>query len=153
RILGLWRRGRPLDRGRAVLLAVGLGGGWAFLVAALVDLSVELAAWAGPRFQTIAGALGLGGGLGVLCRADTESGHIPLLAVLAVLTAWSIVGKGRTFRWNRRRVAWAFVTAWCVPVAALLAGGAAERGQRWAQALVGRCRFFEVPTDDVERLA
>jgi hypothetical protein len=43
--------------------------------------------------------------------------------------------------------------AWAVPLAALLAANGADPDAPWAAALVNRCRFAAVPTDDVERLA
>src|SRR6185312_7975056 len=55
--------------------------------------------------------------------------------------------------WTPRRLAWATLAAWAVPLAALVASLAPASGARWAVELIGRCRFAAVPADDIERLA
>src|SRR6185312_6230163 len=55
--------------------------------------------------------------------------------------------------WTPRRLAGATLAAWAVPLAALVASLAPGPGARWAEGLIGRCRFAAVPADDIERLA
>ncbi|HEX8199566.1 MAG TPA: DUF6798 domain-containing protein, partial [Isosphaeraceae bacterium] len=116
----------------------------------------------GPESRTgaVAGVLGLGvlgAGLIFLARHDTESGHGRLLAALAVTAVWTVAARGHSFVWTPRRLRLAVVGAWAVPAAALVApywpGLESGPGRRVAEALIGRCRFGEVPLDDVERLA
>lgn len=154
-LLELWRRGTLADRGRATLLTVGLAGDWAFVVASLVEVACAALERSPVRPSVrlaLAGA-GLGWGLIFLSRHDTESGHLPLLAALATLTVLTLVFRGRSLAWNRRRIVWALAGSWTVPLLALGATGEAMRGQAWATSLVDRCRFAAVPVDDVERLA
>jgi hypothetical protein len=99
----------------------------------------------------------LGGGLLFLVRHDTESGHVRLLWALGLLAVWMVATRGRPFAWTPRRVGLALIGAWAIPLAALVApfvpGLDSGTGRRVAEALIGRCRFGEVPVDDVERLA
>ena len=115
----------------------------------------------GRRSKARADAVGLvdpgGSGLVFLARHDTESGHVPLLAGLGALAVGTrSLGASTARPGHRRRVAWRWSASWAVPVAA--AGGPLGRGRprlatagrrRWS----ARCRFAEVPTDDLERLA
>ena len=52
-----------------------------------------------------------------------------------------------------RRLRWAFVSCVAVPVAAFVAGLVGNPGHPIVRALVERCRFGAIPTDDIERLA
>jgi hypothetical protein len=54
--------------------------------------------------------------------------------------------------WTRRRLAFATLACGLVPASALLVP-ILDPGSPVASALVARCRFFALPTDDVERLA
>jgi hypothetical protein len=155
RIVGLWRNGGALGRARALLVAAGLAGDWRLVVATVVELSVSAVesvtrrpGWAWAAFGVV-----LGGGVIFLTRHDTESGHLPLLAVLAAWVVASRLLRGRQGGWNRRRLGWALGTAWALPVAAVLAASGADPPAPWAAALIERCRFAAVPTDDIERLA
>lgn len=157
RLVALWQKGTWTERGRATLLTVGLAGDWALVVATLVEVAcatLEHLSFRPAIRRAAAGAV-LGWGIYHLTRHDTESGHWPLLASLAVLTVLTFVKRGRTWSWtwNRRRIIWAIAGSWAVPVIALAATGEAMRGRAWATSLVDRCRFAAVPVDDVERLA
>ena len=156
RLMMLWDRGDLMGRGRAVLVAVGLLGDWMLVVATAVEVAASLAEARGRRAVEVGvGLVALGLGLAWLARHDTEAGHGPILAALAVLGLGSAVARVRPFGWNRRRVGLVLVGAWAVPAAAL--GVQMARGDRAAdgpvgEALVRRCRFAEVPADDLERL-
>jgi hypothetical protein len=78
---------------------------------------------------------------------------VPLLSALFVFVVASGLLRGREFRWNRRRVAWAILGAWVVPAASLVAASDSMRDQPWARTLIDRCRFAATPADDIERLA
>jgi hypothetical protein len=164
RVLELWRRGNLPDRARALLLTVGLDGDWTLVVATSFEITMTILDVArsrglgDPAFGRIRWGLGsavLGLGLGFLARHDTESGQIPMIGSLVVLIVGTWANRVRAFRfcWNRRRLAWALFGAWAVPVAALIAGSGFDGDRPWVHALVDRCRFAAVPTDDVERLA
>ncbi|WP_422925251.1 DUF6798 domain-containing protein [Singulisphaera sp. PoT] len=155
RLLTLWRSGSYLDRCRAMLLGVGLVGDRAFVVATLFDVLIEALDRVGVanRTRVVAAGMFLVVALRFLSRHDTESGHIPLLAGLVCLVLVTLVQRRWTPAWNRRRVAFALVTAWFVPVAALVAGALGDTKSALVCGLVERCRFGEVATDDVERLA
>jgi hypothetical protein len=112
------------------------------------------------------GALVLG--LAFLARHDTERGHQRLMAALAALALSETAGRllsgrypalaARTIdpRFRRRALGWALVAAWALPGAALVvpwvAGQGAAHG-RLVESLARRCRWGEVPADDIERLA
>lgn len=136
----LCRLVRGVSRNRFDAAAVGLGG---------------------PRnrrlLSGLAGSCVLVAGLRFLGHHDTESGHIPLLAALGVAILATLVGRRRTIAWSRRRFAAAFVLAWLIPGMALVLAaapvGGSLRAQRWARGLVEKCRFGEIPVDDMERLA
>ena len=59
--------------------------------------------------------------------------------------------------WMTRRLRGAFVVAWVVPLAALLAAAVPLDNpvsrHSLVQSLINRCRFAAVPADDIERLA
>jgi hypothetical protein len=140
---------------------VGLAGDWTLVVATAIDLGVAAVEAARARGLVRSGPwltkgvfwLVLASGLTFLARHDTESGQGPLIAALGALMVVSWVVKGRAPGWDRRRLAWALGVAWAVPLAALVAGNVPDPTRPWAAALVNRCRFAAVPTDDVERLA
>ncbi|HWE36284.1 MAG TPA: DUF6798 domain-containing protein [Isosphaeraceae bacterium] len=157
RVDRLWRRGDPTCRIRAALLAAGLVGDRALIVATAVELVMA----AGAAWPIGLGVLGAG--LGYLARHDTESGHWALmggLVVAAVVTVFDLGRVGPTrFRGRTRgtRLTFALVGAWVVPALALIGCGLPVGGSGPARvavgALVARCRFAEVPIDDGERLA
>lgn len=159
RVLALWRRGDVVGRGRAALLTAGLAGDWALVVATLVEIGVAVVE--STRFRWYGSALVGGGillfGLRFLGSHDTESGHIPLMVAMAVAIACTLAGGQATFAWTRARFAGMLCAAWLIPGAALFLElgpvGESVVSQRWARALVEKCRFVEVPTDDMERLA
>jgi hypothetical protein len=163
RVVALWRRGDLASRGRAVLVGVGLSGDWMMVVATAVDLGIAAAEWASlrgilPDSRALPNAIGLAilaFGLLFLARHDTESGHLALLAGLGALGIGSLIARWRPVSWSRRRVALALVGAWAVPAAALSVSLLLKDpgAHTWSAGLVGRCRFAEVPTDDLERLA
>ncbi len=157
----LWKRGGLLDRGRVVLIAAGLSGDWAFVVATLVDLSVAGYEAYRARRVTPAGSaaraavflITLGLGVAFLTRHDPEQGQGRLLASLAAFLALALIVRGRAPGWNRGRLGWALAGAWALPILALGAGFWTGPKPAWADALAERCRFGAVPTDDMERLA
>jgi hypothetical protein len=179
RVDRLWRRSDPTGRARAALLAAGLVGDRALLVATVVELVMA----AGAAWPIGLGILGVG--MGYLARHDTESGHWPLLGGLAV-AALSVILSARMHdatrqlhrprpraagvdidrslvtvmqgvAARRRRPSLALAAAWIVPALALIASWLPSGGsgplRTAAVALVARCRFAEVPIDDGERLA
>ncbi len=156
RVVMLWRRGGFLDRGRAALIAAGLAGDWALVVASAVEATLAAADALGVsgRARWAVAAVVVGLGLGFLARHDTEAGQVGLIAALAALALGTRIARVRPMAWNRRRLAWAIGAAWAVPAAALVVPLAmADPGSHaWSLALVGRCRFAEVSTDDLERL-
>ena len=147
RVVGLWRDGRFVDRARAVLIAIGLAGDRMLVVATAVDLAVsglEYArtalrmktwawhpAWTGGSF-----AIALGMGLVFLARHDPEQGPWFMVAAVAALAALPRLVRGRTWSWNRRRLAWALALAWAVPLAAFLAANLADPRAPWAEGLI-----------------
>ena len=160
RVVALWGRGDFAGRARAGLIALGLSGDWSLVVATAVDFGMATAEWAGLRRRwrwsaEVVGLATLAYGLVFLIRHDTESGHLSLLGGLGLgaLGAW--VGRKAPLAWNRRRVVLAMAGAWAVPLGAMIAPWVVDDLPRhpWAMALVGRCRFAEVPVDDLERLA
>ena len=174
RVVGLWRTGKWLARMRAILIAVAVTGDWLMVVVTLAELAVSAAEALRSRLATHqfarvfdvavhVGALALG--LNFLGHHDTEYGHLPLLAAIGtgalagipsfLRSPWRSlqIRLGSTPR--RRRAI--FAAAWAVPFAALLAGTIpvdwAIARSPLVRGLIGRCRFLEVPADDVERLA
>ena len=155
RVVSLWGRGDLASRGRAVLIGVGLSGDWSLVVATAVDLGMAAVEWASVSVA-VRNGIGLAIlalGLAFLSKHDTESGHVALLAGLGVLGIASLVHL--RLSWTPRRLAWAMLGAWAVPASALAVPWIVDdpSGHGWSAGLVGRCRFAEVPTDDVERLA
>ena len=165
RLVDLWSRGGWFHRTRAVLIGVALAGDWMFVVVTLAELGATLAERAGDRLSRLVYGGLLAWGLFFLSRHDTESGHWPLLLVLAgqPVRACPRSGIGGLVAapfgiWSRPR-----------PALVLAAGldradtGAAGRNswrglRRWhhsplVRGLIARCRFAAVPIDDIERLA
>jgi hypothetical protein len=155
RLVSLWGRGDLASRGRAVLIGVGLAGDWMLVVATSVDLGMAVVERASKRTSHLTGLAILVAGLVFLARHDTESGHRTLLAGLAALVLGSLAARRLRLSWSTRRVAMAMVGAWAAPASALVVPWLIEDpGSRaWSAGLVERCRFAEVPTDDLERLA
>jgi hypothetical protein len=162
----LWDRGGAVERTRAALVVAGLAGDWMLVAVTLFEAAMTLTDGlircgkvAGRRAVAVRGiAWGvLAVGLVHLARHDTESGHWPLLAVAAA----GLLGFGwlrrRPLEWTRARQLRVAALAWVVPLAALAVelapAGRGARGGGWRAMLVRRCRFGEVPIDDVERLA
>src|SRR5207253_2424106 len=84
---------------------------------------------------------------------DTESGHLRLAWAMAALVVGTVATKGRRWAWTPRRLRWAVALAWAFPLAAWI-GPMVVEDQPGAQrhlleALAGRCRFGDVPTDDL----
>lgn len=179
RVAALWGRGDLAGRARAALIAAGLSGDRALVVATAVDLGMAVAGWASRKFGVgrgvaspdqalsnhptrrwlpIVPSVGLGilaYGLAFLARHDTESGHVPMLGALGALAGYTLLSRWRRPSWTPRRIGLALAASWAVPAVALavpIAMGDPGRGG-WAAAMVGRCRFAEVPADDLERLA
>jgi hypothetical protein len=144
-------------------VGVGLAGDWMMVVATAVELGMAAAEWASlrgilPGSRALPNAIGLAilaSGLVFLARHDTESGHLALLGGLGILGIGSLFVRYRQVSWSRRRVVLALFGAWAVPVAALSVSFLLRdpAAHAWSARLVGRCRFAEVPTDDLERLA
>jgi len=163
-VVRLWRRETAGDRLRAVLIAVGLAGDRMLVVVSLFEATMVAFDAARRRQMTVAPAVRIAGfgvlaaGVVFLSRHDTESGHVPVAAAAAATFALNPLVQRRSWAWSRRRAAFRLAAAWAVPVAALGANlipdeGLTPRAKALRQTLVRRCRFAEVPVDDVERLA
>jgi len=175
RLMALWQSGTWLGRQRALLIAVGFIGDWLLVVVTLSELAISIVEaipfrmrWF-PRWDILETAvflLMMALGLNFLGHHDTEYGHIPLLLALGTGLLIGIVGHrgherflSRSLRadWTALRLGGALALAWFVPLAALLAA-AIPWNHPWSRSslvatLLNRCRFTEVPVDDVERLA
>jgi hypothetical protein len=151
-------------RTRAVVIALALTGDWSFVVVTLAEVGVGLAEQAGePVARLVYGGL-LSCGLCFLAQHDTESGHWPLLLVLALCLVAHRVRVDRSPVTHLRRLlqtrpAAVLSLAWAVPLLAILSGALPEKVSEtvyssWplARGLVAHCRFVAVPTDDIERL-
>jgi hypothetical protein len=173
RVMAFWRNGGWLERIRAILIAVALTGDWLLVVVTLAELSVtaseavrDLCPWCRDyRFiDLLAMSAMLALGVNFLMHHDTEYGHIPLLAALGlglVMGLWGSLGKNaqvlsRRRVWTPARVRAAMALAWGLPLAALVAAAVptdhALARHPLVRGLIARCRFAEVPADDVERL-
>lgn len=171
RVWALWQRSGWLDRLRAAALAAGFLGEWRLVVVAMAELAASIAEGIGHRsaldlltrkLPVVAWVLVMSTGLDFLGHHDTASGHIPMLAVLALVVVLRLV-RTRTGLVRVRddvpipRLAVVGVLAWIVPVGAMLAAliPIDHRASRLAivQSLIDRCRFGPTPMDDIERLA
>lgn len=159
-VRSLWESQGVTGRLRAVLIGVGLvGDGMLVAVTAYeVTMSVRDAlarpGRAGWRAGRIAGFGVLAAGLAWLSRHDTESGHVPLLVAVVVGLGAGRFLAGVARPVTTRRRALRLAACWALPLAALAANALPEGGgQGLRRALVRRCRFAEVPIDDLERLA
>ncbi len=80
-----------------------------------------------------------------------------MLAAIGATIALGRLPARRPMDWSTRRVAYLTAASWLVPAAALVANLVPEAafpgGRALHQALIRRCRFGEVPVDDLERLA
>jgi Domain of unknown function (DUF6798) len=157
RAVALWDRGDLASRTRAVLVGVGLSGDWMLVVATAVDLAMAFVESVDRRrtSSTIVGLVVLTIGLVFLARRDTESGHWPLLAGIGTLAVGTLLARGRRFCWTPRRIRLTMAASWALPFSAAIVPAVVPdpSTNRWALALVARCRFSETPTDDLERLA
>lgn len=154
RLVGLWRRGGWADRGRVGLIAAGLLGDWAMVVA--TGAEVIAAIGARRRSGRAVWVVGVAVGLEFLRRHDNQVGPlVPLAAILAAIGV-GLISDRMTAGWTPRRVRWAVAAAWLVPISSLVAALAprdAEGGPpRWARPLIARIRLTEVPIDAVETL-
>jgi hypothetical protein len=120
--------------------------------------------WSAIDAVTWFGVLALG--FNFLAHHDTEFGNRTLLIALSVGLFVAYLGRERGKRgelaawnlgWMTRRLRGAFIVAWVVPLAALLAAAVPLDNpvsrQCLVQSLINRCRFAAVPADDIERLA
>lgn len=156
RLADLFRNGRWSSPIRAAVLMAGLTGDWALVVATALELSAAICErFRGWGRELVPGAV-LAYGLWFLTRHDTELGHRPILAAIVLASVWRAFGPRE---WTARRVRWAVLACWIVPVAALIAAvaPATTDGPAWLTSvrgrLIERCRFLETPSDDMERLA
>lgn len=94
-------------------------------------------------------------GLVYLRRHDTQQGQWPLLATAGAVMLWALLNRRLRLQWNARRRLLAFSFAWSVPLAAFVVPPllGVESGNPVVETLAGRCRFWAVPLDDVEKLA
>ena len=165
-VQNLWNRGTAQGRTRAGLIATGLIGDWSLVVVTLFECVMTLNDRLEPRLHHRLTLLGrccglsvFGGGLFFLARHDTESGHLGLLVISLVTSAFGGRIASRLSKRGGRRTAMRMGIAWMLPLIALAANLVPEP---WLSdsgagairlALVKRCRFAEVPVDEVERLA
>ena len=164
-IMRLWNRGDAQGRTRAALIGTGLTGDWSLVVVTLFECImwfIDRHAARFPSWRKVGGWCGAGFlacGLWFLAKHDTESGHIPLLAVSFISIAFGGWFAGRLRLHGTRQLALRTILCWIVPAASCAANlipegtlhGRASRSLRLA--LVKHCRFAEIPVDDVERLA
>jgi hypothetical protein len=150
RVADLARNHGAFGKTRAMLIAAGLTGDWTFVVVT----AFEVVASVGPRWLAV-GVLAYG--IWFLSRHDTESGHRIVLLALVLSAAWVAWSRRHVWSWTPRRVRWAVAACWGLPLSAWIAGtappsppGRLAEVRAW---LVARCRFTEMPIDDVERLA
>ncbi len=173
RLVTLWHLGSVLARLRAVLITIALCGDWLFVMVTLAEIAVVICQGVqtrlgSQRFAQVvdwvvySGALALG--LNFLAHHDTEYGNRTLLVTLGLFAVGQFVQSirnqrapqaGRHFRFARVML-YLQPVAWAIPVASLLAtwvpADYSGTGRSLVRGLVARCRFNEVPIDDVERL-
>jgi hypothetical protein len=100
----------------------------------------------------------LGYGLVFLSRHDTASGHVPLLVGIGATLAYQATHHRGTWLGEARLLRLGLVAAWAVPLVALAANLVPEERLRPGlravrESLVRRCRFAEVPADEIEKVA
>ncbi len=104
RLVALWRRGDWIGRSRAIVIAVAFTGDWVLVMVCRAELAVSAAEamrarlpWcASWRFIDSLVLLAMFAlGLNFLGHHDTEYGHIPLLAALALGLMVGLSGYGR----------------------------------------------------------
>ena len=174
RVTALWREGGWLERIRATVIAVAITGDWLLVVVTLAELSVVAAGavqtlffrWRSNLrfFDLLAWSAMLALGMNFLMHHDTEYGHIPLMLALGLGLVFGIWGTlrtiaqvlGRSLVWTSVRLWMATCLAWSLPLASLLAAAVptdhALARHPLVRGLIARCRFVEVPADDLERL-
>lgn len=156
-LLQLWQREAFFPRLRASLLLVSFTGDWSLVVATLFEVASLASEALRFRFPRLAPLTVLTLGLIFLSRHDTESGHIPLLAVIFALVFLTLAlphfnSPNRPI--TSHRFALRLLLCWLVPLSALAANFLPDSLQnRLTVALIRRCRFTEQPLDDIERLA
>jgi hypothetical protein len=174
RVARLWERGGRLGRFRAGLIVVALAGDWTFVVVTVAELVASIS-WdrmpilssrdrrlrildsRGRRVGAVAYAACLAYGVYFLSRHDTESGHWPILLVLAAGLVVLVLAKRHRAHRIRLKLEHSLALAWTVPSLALFAGLIPT--DHWlgraplVHGLITRCRFTAVPIDDIERLA
>ena len=163
-LVRLWETGSLVGRFRALLLTVGFAGDRLLAVVTVFEVAMAASDLAWVRSRRVSRTLIGGGfvflawGLVFLSRHDTASGHLPLFAV--ILTAPALHGfvSRRPASLIQHRLAYRLAAAWVVPLAALAANFVPEAGlsaeaRGWRLGFVRRCRFAEIPVDDIERLA
>ncbi|GAC1472810.1 MAG: hypothetical protein NVSMB9_20500 [Isosphaeraceae bacterium] len=164
-IQALWETREVLGRLRAVLIVVGLTGDWTLVIATgfeIVSIALDLGRARLQNANRLAWCVSqiacfplLAVGFVFLSRHDTESGHVPML--VATLLTVGVGSRMGGIVWTPRRLTWALAGSWLVPLAALVANAIPEPSninlRTVQQALIRRCRFAEVPLDDIERLA
>jgi hypothetical protein len=159
RLLELWDRGEWLARVRSVLIAVALAGDWMLVVMTIVETATTLTEALGisRRGSRLVFAGLIVGGLCFLSRHDTESGHLPILAVmiggLMVPLCRRVIPRVR----GQVTLARATVFAWIIPACALCAEFLPTdhpvAQSPLVRGLIARCRFVAVPINEIERLA
>ena len=173
RLTSLWRLGGWFVRLRAILIAVAFTGDWLLVVVTMVELAVAASGAVRTlcsscrdyRFlDLVLTSVLLALGANFLMHHDTEYGHIPLLVTLGVgllMALWGRLGKnaqvqGSRSVWTPAKVRAATAFAWGLPLASLLAAAVpsdhALVRHPLVRGLIARCRFAEVPADDIERL-
>jgi hypothetical protein len=174
RVTALWREGGWFERIRAMVIAVAITGDWLLVVVTLAELSVTAAGAVRTLFfpfgrgfrllDLLAWSAMLALGVNFLMHHDTEYGHIPLVASLGLgllFGCWRLLRisaqiLGKKWVWTSVRLGMATALAWGLPLASLLAAAVptdhALARHPLVRGLIARCRFVEVPADDVERL-
>jgi hypothetical protein len=151
----LWTTRGPWERLRVAALACGLGFDQALLVVVAAELAARAWLHASVRWARVVWLIVILCGLVHLSAHDPQGSGGVLAAVLAVVGAGERVIRRAGILWNARRRALVIASSWAVPALALCGGlaaiGAGETPE-WARSAVERCRFFETPFDDMERL-
>lgn len=155
-VVTLWGRAGVINRVRAATILAACTSDWLFAVIAVVEVVMTMAERADERIRAAAFA-GMLLWAGVfLARHDTEEGHRTLAAAIGVGVVASLIPRVR-IAWTPRRLRLAYVTAWSLPLAAIVAGTFPQDSplaeSRTVRGLLARCRFAATPINDIERLA